>query len=400
MVNLRSLGKLLIVGVIALAVAIVVGVFVSREFGYNLLLSISTVFTAEIVLVGIAGLVLSGGTEEDAGPGREFDPPTPDADTDDSTETDDGFTPGVTDDEVRAVLRDTDEDSPRTTEEVANEIGCRVEDAYQKLELLRGYGLVRRNRVDEDTVEWWGGQSIQRSSSTGGDSDRDLRDEADQVRQGRLDAILAGDGPRGFDMQSNVVLHVIPKVALDDGQVDIDAIPDLPKNVTMGRTAYTARDYNTDGRVFSWEPEGEPITYVQFFRNGLIESVDSFMLEANDQKTEDVIPSQKFERQLVNIVRSYLDILKDELEVDTPVFVALSLTGASGYGMALGVGPGARSKGRNEFTDDLIKAPVVRVDDFQKPTVEIMREPLRYVWNAAGFKDSVYFDEEGDWKFS
>lgn len=136
MVNLRSLGKLLMVGVIALAVAIVDGVFVSREFDYNLLLSISTMFTAEIVLVGIAGLVLSGGTEEDAGPGREFDPPTPDTDADDSTETDDGFTPGVTDGEVRAVLRDTDEDSPRTTEEVATEIGCRVEDAYQKLGLV------------------------------------------------------------------------------------------------------------------------------------------------------------------------------------------------------------------------------------------------------------------------
>lgn len=99
---------------------------------------------------------------------------------------------------------------------------------------------------------------------------------------------------------------------------------------------------------------------------------------------------------MVSVLRSYLDLLEQQLGISSPVFVSLSLTGVEGYSMALSPRKDANHMGRNEFDKDRIESPVVRVEDFDRSSSEILREPFRYVWNAAGFWESMYIDD-GEW---
>src|SRR5207302_590760 len=84
---------------------------------------------------------------------------------------------------------------------------------------------------------------------------------------------------------------------------------------------------NTEGTESKW--------YIQLFRNGIIEAVDTFMLDHKNADGVPYIPSTTYENKLIEVLPGYLSI-QEELGIELPTLIMLSLLGVRGYYMAVG----------------------------------------------------------------
>ena len=133
--------------------------------------------------------------------------------------------------------------------------------------------------------------------------------------------------------------------------------------------------------------------YVQMFRNGCIESVNtSLLLPINGQP---FIPSQSFEEELIQVLKPYVTAQR-ELGVEMPIFVMLSLVGVSGYQMGVASSPLGLSLRRGQPIDrDVLLIPEIMLEDFEFDSSGILRPLFDAVWNAAGWSRSMNYDETG-----
>lgn len=129
--------------------------------------------------------------------------------------------------------------------------------------------------------------------------------------------------------------------------------------------------------------------YVQLFRNGIIEVVDSYLLEEfNGTRT---IPSE-FERELLGKLQMYTSA-QETIGVEPPLFMMLSLLNISNYTM--GVGPGYHGRVNYPIDRDVLVIPEIVVDSFDYDRAEVMRPAFDTVWNAAGWEGSINYNGEG-----
>src|SRR5262249_12471416 len=88
--------------------------------------------------------------------------------------------------------------------------------------------------------------------------------------------------------------------------------------------------YNIDGYLCH-NTEAKPQvchSYVQFFRSGAIEAVETRMLSNRDG--DKLFPAPAVERERGDAVRQYLTVYQG-VEVEPPIVVMVSLLGVKGY---------------------------------------------------------------------
>jgi hypothetical protein len=91
--------------------------------------------------------------------------------------------------------------------------------------------------------------------------------------------------------------------------------------------------YNLDGLLaHSWDKERRSHSYVQFFRNGIIEALEGLLLQPYEGRR--TIPSIRYEQELIKSFTDYLSLLKT-LNVEPPIFIFLTLLGVKGYSMGI-----------------------------------------------------------------
>jgi hypothetical protein len=152
--------------------------------------------------------------------------------------------------------------------------------------------------------------------------------------------------------------------------------------------------YNADG-FLSYAPDGDRsnYAYLQVFRTGMIESVDTFLLSyrADDR----VIPSGAYEHRLIEGVQKFLTMLQ-EWEIEPPFFIGLSLLGVAGYSMAV-----PRNWGSNRMAHTIDRAqlifPEVVADSYAADVPQLMRPVFDALWNATGWPRSFNYDRLGQW---
>jgi hypothetical protein len=134
-------------------------------------------------------------------------------------------------------------------------------------------------------------------------------------------------------------------------------------------------------------------SYLQVFRNGIIEAVEALILE--DRHGERIIPSIAYEKELLSALPRFLSIQK-ELGVDPPLFIMLSLVGVKGYDMAV---DRLLFLGRDShpIDRDTLQIPEVMIERFDINPAEVMKPIFDAVWNAAGFPRSMNYDKNGKW---
>ncbi len=221
---------------------------------------------------------------------------------------------------------------------------------------------------------------------------RDFRSE-------RLSNVIAGETPIKLCEAPKVVLHILPLSAFDPsakvnvGSASRDIALLSPLSASHTGSGLSER-HNFDGFLRYFQVKADcASSYVQVFRTGILEYADAFILEGDP-----AIASIAYEKEILATLGRSLS-LEQELGIQPPFFVMLSLLGVSGYTMNVGrrwpVGRGMYNQPIER--NDLV-IPEVVIDNYDADLPAVMRTIFDAVWNAAGWPRSMNYSEEGEWR--
>tara|TARA_B100000965_G_scaffold405088_1_gene437814 strand:+ start:1165 stop:2394 length:1230 start_codon:yes stop_codon:yes gene_type:complete len=162
-----------------------------------------------------------------------------------------------------------------------------------------------------------------------------VADRIRRFRDERLGRIVGDDTPFPLVSTRRVALHLIPFSAMNPGaRVDLGQVEESRVRLRpIGANGWNDR-YNLDGfATVDDAREGGARGYVQVFRHGMIEAVDTLRETVpgcwgRDEETP-VIPGVAFPRDVLTAVWEYMQALEG-LGSCPPVAVFLALTGARG----------------------------------------------------------------------
>ena len=217
-----------------------------------------------------------------------------------------------------------------------------------------------------------------------------------RFREDRISNIFANETPVPFCDTAKIVLHLIPIISFNPAQsYDIDKIASNPgKMMPMSCHGWNHR-YNLDGFLtYSVSEEERSSSYVQLFKNGIIEAVEGLTLDPHYTNGKLSIPIG-YEGELIRSLPDYLSILKT-LNVELPIFIFMTLVGVKGYSMTID-----KRKcwiGEVHTIDrDILLLPEIVIESYDVIAEDILRPCFDSIWNACGFSRSLNYDDTGEW---
>jgi hypothetical protein len=214
-------------------------------------------------------------------------------------------------------------------------------------------------------------------------------------REKRISNIYANETPVPFYKNAKISLHLIPIISFNPGQnYEIEKIASKPEKfrpVYCGSWNYR---YNLDGFLsYSASTSGESHSYIQLFRNGIIEVVEGLLLKPQNGKLW--IPSIAYEREIISGLDESLNILKG-IGVELPIFVFLTLIGVRGYKMIY-LQYGLLEQESAPIDRDVLLLPEVLVKDYDFRSEQLLKPVFDSIWNACGMPKSLNYDKNGEW---
>jgi hypothetical protein len=225
-----------------------------------------------------------------------------------------------------------------------------------------------------------------------------------------------------LESSAKIVLHfqplssIQPEAPLEMSRLKIDArkLVLIPSDTTLSETRL-----NFEG-ILAYNPHNPDGGYIQLFRNGSIEAVDAHQLKGNR------IPIRDVERTIINATVRLLGLIND-LGLSSSVQFHISLLGVKGYKLKIDTGNQIfatsfieEAAERHEIdrsdlllpglllTEETVSkfADLAIPDRLNEPryldlgnhvTAGLLHPLFSIIWNAAGFRESLYFDSEEAW---
>jgi len=206
-------------------------------------------------------------------------------------------------------------------------------------------------------------------------------------RINRLSKIAAGEGNLILRSDHRLVLHVVPFAAFDPlTRVDLSALTlETDRLIPMAVTGGWSRPrHNFDGLLSFAKSDGVCFSYLQLFRNGSVEAVNTSLLKKYER--ENLSPERyiydRYEAEVIDTVTRIMSLQK-QLGVEPPLFVMLSFLGVKDYVIAFS-GTSALGEGHPIDQQDLI-VPEEVIESFDSDVESVMQRIYQIVWNAAGY---------------
>lgn len=213
----------------------------------------------------------------------------------------------------------------------------------------------------------------------------------------RLANIVANDIPVQLENVPKIVLHIIPLQSIENGN-SVVSNQDLMKDTLypLGSGGYNNR-YNMEGilNFSSYPGSKECQSYVQLYRNGLIETVNADLLRTfNEKKLIYVNADESVEERIIRFTTDALKLLQ-KLEIQTPIYLFLHLVDVKGYNI------GSRRLRPFALEDrgidkDILQLPEIVIQNYPDNVGFILKEWFETIWNACGFEKCYSFDENGN----
>jgi hypothetical protein len=209
--------------------------------------------------------------------------------------------------------------------------------------------------------------------------------------QERVMAVAAGRGSLPMAPGGKLILHLVPLSSFA-GTAHVDAMrygrtPNLLPPLSSGGWNHRL---NLQGVLTYNDVKGVVQSYVQLYRNGVIEAVEHRLLnrEVNGQN---IIPTTDFERHILQGSAAYLKVQND-LGLTPPVFAFVSLVGARGCRVP------SVEEDSYPIIEDPVQIPGVTIMSFEEKPEVTLRPLIDMIWNACGVSRSPNFDAEGKWR--
>jgi len=229
----------------------------------------------------------------------------------------------------------------------------------------------------------------------------DVITRINSFRNERVSRIVADETPILLEGIGKLIIHLIPLSTADPSQV-LDITDFISKREAMlapiTSHGWNSR-YNLDGYlIYSPGSHAEVSdSYLQLFRNGSIEAVNSYLLsKTRGDSNVPYIPSIKFEEEIINFL-SRIVLALDNLGVSPPILFLVSMINVRGYIISASQSD-MFMHGSYPIERDNIILPEVVISNFQINSPKLLKPVFDAIWNASGWPHSMNFDEKGEWK--
>jgi len=216
---------------------------------------------------------------------------------------------------------------------------------------------------------------------------------ADRIRDFRLDRIAkirADETPVPLVQGARIVLHVVPLAAFSSlAQIDLQSVAVPSRDlqlIPLGLAAGREGRFNLEGyvRYTPSRDDGYASAYLQIFRNGALETVDTSL--ASPSAAGGHLQGANLKADVIEKLGYYFSSLRC-LGADVPFAVMISLLEVKGY--RIGPQETAAMHGVGRFDRDMILVPEVLLGTFDTDITDLMKQPFDMVWNAAGWAYSL-----------
>lgn len=216
-------------------------------------------------------------------------------------------------------------------------------------------------------------------------------EKVERFRDERLRRLRASDRlPVPVLQGERLVVHVLPFSAFTpSGGIDVRLVKERrlePPDSHVG----SGTTFNLEGVCVQAPSGGVATSYVQFFRQGLLEVVAHI---GRMNEPGEAVYLNDIEDHFLNVLRYYAPLLMD-LGAPLPMGVMLSVIGVAGceavYGRQMFRDP------RTVAVEDIVVPPFM-LEDLGADPPTVARDALYTLWQACGYERSFSYDEQGNW---
>ena len=223
-----------------------------------------------------------------------------------------------------------------------------------------------------------------------------LAERRHAFRVERIGNVVTGETPIPLGNGAKTVLHIVPLGAFS-GSTNVDVVELGQKNLNALSPITPGVGYfrhNFDGFLTSLTTPhpANPNSYLQIFRNGIVEAVDECTTQ-NSRKVG-VFPATSMEKKVIPALSRVFTLLQEQ-GVTPPLLIMLTLVGVAGLNIT-----------RNDYgflsqstpiDRDVLMVPEVLVDNYPSNPDKVLRPIFDAIWNAAGYAACPNYDEAGNW---
>jgi hypothetical protein len=226
-------------------------------------------------------------------------------------------------------------------------------------------------------------------------------DKIRNFRAERISSILSGLTPISLASGPKTVIHVIPFNAFSGGPTfPVSTIYD--PNILPLRPPSTIRGFsnlhNLDGiATYShMEDRTPPPSYLQLFRTGAIEAVDSKIIclvsaqRSGYSSDRILVHGHSFETKMMDCTHQYLGI-QETLGVSPPVVIMVSLLSVKGAA----IHPVMAILDQPSIDRDHVLLSEVTSDTFAPDLGRLLKPIFDLFWNACGYPRSPSYGDDG-----
>jgi len=221
-----------------------------------------------------------------------------------------------------------------------------------------------------------------------------LTEQIIKFKTERISQLFADNLPLPFYRGGKIVLHLMPLESFNlNYNIDLNPIINDPRALRPIYAKGWSHRINLEGILYySRGVDQKSCSYVQLYRNGIIEAVEGFILREDRDKK--FIPSLTYEIELMKSLREFM-ILLNELGVSVPIVVSMTLIGIKDWEMS--VDEMSSLDEAYKIDRDVLQLPETIIESYNMKPEDILRPMFNLIWNACGYERSFNFDKAGNW---
>lgn len=205
----------------------------------------------------------------------------------------------------------------------------------------------------------------------------------------RVALINSNDAFIPISGKARVCVHILPVISFESTlRLEVEEIRSKSWSPIYTGSQFSTR-VNIDG-ILSYRMQGSGCsTYVEVFKNGVVEAVESAMLKIYDDMK--LIPSPEFENQLITGIKIFLQNLS-ELNLERPYYLFITLLGVKGYKKKV-IG----SIYTEGIDRDILFLPEIIITENDSEIEKLLKIPFDALFNALGLNRHNNYNADGNW---
>lgn len=189
---------------------------------------------------------------------------------------------------------------------------------------------------------------------------------------------------------AKLVVHLIPIEAITSSKIyGIEELEQLSLRQLYGTTWGPQINKHGFCTYAQFPANTLPHSYVQIHRNGIVEAVDTGILEGRDK----YIPGVAFEQKIILAIENYYKDALQKLEIKLPFAIYITLIDVKGHYISMNP-----KDSEVKIADETLQLPPVIINSWKTDIGSALKPSFDYLWNNCGVVGSPNYNKEGIFK--